>query len=495
MYNSPDVARAVVPTIVVPLATIMFLLNALVSWLASILGIKRNWSGPHDLLRVLLRPRVVVAAILFNLVGIGAVYGWRKLQTLPSPLLEVQWMNASLLRHGDSGGAGRHYSDSPGRVSEVGGPVAGAHVQSVDFRQLWRVKAGRGVNGAATVSGSSVFVGSVDGDVYEFDESDGRFLRRFFVGSQISPDPVVWKNRLFVGEGIHDMHHARMYAFDLTSGEFLGAAQTAGHTEGTPTVVHNGKTGLDHLLFAAGSDGVYSVDPLTLRQQWHFVGGHTDSDPRVLRDRVYFATGVEKGVTGSKHFAYALDLTTGAMVWRADTPASGWMPGTFVGHEVCFGVGEIYIKSSFGQVSCYDLDTGRAGEVVSADAPVLSVPLRVGSQVIVADQEGQVCAMQFPFGFRAWCRPTPDALAASLTYPAPGALIHPSATEGLLAFEPETGRTLGSGKPSSPEGEWRRSNARVSVARDGSAVYLTDVSGNLRKVEVRIQENTPSVPR
>ncbi len=79
-------------------------------------------------------------------------------------------------------------------------------------------------------------------------------------------------------------------------------------------------------------------------------------------------------------------------------PASGWMPGTFVGHEVCFGVGEIYTRSSFGQLSCYDIDTGRAGTVARADAPVLSVPLRVGNQVVVADRDGEVCAMQFPEG-------------------------------------------------------------------------------------------------
>jgi outer membrane protein assembly factor BamB len=490
MCNSPDtihLVQAVVPTVALPLATIMFLLNALVSWVASLFGLKLNWGGPDRLLRALFRPRVIAAAVIFNLVTIGLVYGWRKSQTLPSPLVEIQWMNTSLVRNSAAPGAGRTYTDSPGRVSEIDRPAGAAQAQSMTFRQLWRVKAGRGVNGAATVAGSSVFVGSVDGYVYELDESDGHLVRRFFVGTTISPDPVVWKNRLFVGEGTHDMHRARMYAFDLRSGQFAGAVQTSGHTEGTPSVVHDDRTGRDHLLFAAGPDGVYSVDPLTLEPQWHFVGGHTDADPRVRDGRVYFSTGVEKNVADSKHFAYALDLATGAQVWRAETPASGWMPGAFVAHEVCFGVGEIYVKSSFGQVSCYDLDNGKASDVASADAPVLSVPLRVGSEVIVADRDGEVCGLRFPQGYRAWCHETHGEATASLTYVAPGAVIYPAATEGLLAFDAETGRMLTAWKPAPAEGSWKTTNARATLSRSGSAVFLTDVAGNVRKIEARVQ--------
>jgi outer membrane protein assembly factor BamB len=488
MYNSPEIVKAVVPTVAVPLATIMFLLNAIVSWVASLFGLKLDWQGPRDLLRVLLRPRVIVAAVVLNLVTVGLVYAWRQSRTMPSPLVEVEWMNDALEHRWSTVGVGRAYTDSTGRVTEVAPPDRSI-VQAVAFRQLWRTKAGRGILGAATVAGDSVFAGSVDGYVYEFNQSDGKLLRRFYVGAEISPDPVVWKNRLFVGEGTHETRRARLYAFDLTSSRFLGAVQTAGHTEGTPTVVHDDRSGRDQLLFVAGSDGIYSVNPLTLELQWHFVGGHTDADPRVLDGRVYFSTGVEKGVPGTNnHFAYALDLQTGARIWRAETPASGWMPGVFVGHEICFGVGEIYTKSSFGQLSCYDTGSGRAGTVASADAPVLSVPLRVGNHVIVADRDGEVCGLEVPHGRRVWCHATHGEENASLTYLAPGVVIYPSATQGLLAFDPENGRTLAAWKPEPADGVWEASNGRATVARSGSAVYLTDTSGNLRKLEVRVHQ-------
>ena len=41
--SSHSVANAVVPTLALPLATITFLLNALVTWLASLFGLKLQW--------------------------------------------------------------------------------------------------------------------------------------------------------------------------------------------------------------------------------------------------------------------------------------------------------------------------------------------------------------------------------------------------------------------------------------------------------------------
>src|SRR5580765_4148102 len=106
MYNSPELVKAVVPTVAVPLATIMFLVNALVSWVASLFGVTLNWNGPRELLRVFLRPRVVATVVLVNLATIGLVYARRQSQALPSPLIEVEWMNAALQRRWGAVGTG-----------------------------------------------------------------------------------------------------------------------------------------------------------------------------------------------------------------------------------------------------------------------------------------------------------------------------------------------------------------------------------------------------
>ena len=121
MYNSPEIAKAVVPTVAVPLATIMFLLNAIVSWVASLFGLKLDWQGPRDLLRVLLRPRVVVAAVVLNLVTVGLVYAWRQSRTMPSPLIEVEWMNDVLEHRWSAVGVGRGTRGSGGETWPAAG--------------------------------------------------------------------------------------------------------------------------------------------------------------------------------------------------------------------------------------------------------------------------------------------------------------------------------------------------------------------------------------
>ena len=75
-----------------------------------------------------------------------------------------------------------------------------------------------------------------------------------------------------------------------------------------------------------------------------------------------------------------------------------------------------------------------------------------------------------------------------MTYLAPGAVIYPSATEGLLAFDPESGRVLAKWRPKPAEGEWAMTNGHATVAQGGSAVYLTDANGNLRKVETQVRQ-------
>ena len=163
MCNSPEIVKAVVPTVALPLATIVFLLNAVVSWIASLFGLTLDWQGPRRFLSAALRPRIMVPVILLNLATVGACYAWRQSRTMPSPLLEVEWMNNRLQRQWGAVGTGRTYTDSTGRVTERVLPSDASSVQSVTFRQLWRAKAGRGTLGAATVAGHSVFAGSVDG--------------------------------------------------------------------------------------------------------------------------------------------------------------------------------------------------------------------------------------------------------------------------------------------------------------------------------------------
>jgi outer membrane protein assembly factor BamB len=332
------------------------------------------------------------------------------------------------------------------------------------------------------VSGQSAFVGCDDGYTYELDQIDGKILRRFHTGTQVTTEPLIWNSRLYVGEGVHTTHHARIYSFDLRTGQMLGTFQTLGHTEGNPILATS--HGISSLFAMAGKDGIYSLDPDSLEQRWHQVLGHTDSEVRVEGDRVFFATGVEKGEPASSHRAYALDFSTGKVLWSAELAASGWMAPVIIGREVCFGVGEIYSESKFGALTCFDQSTGEMTHTINTKSPVLGVPFLLGQTVMTSNLDGEVCAFGWPSGNRLWCHKTEGKTFASVTYEDHGNFFYPSAKEGLLLLDATRGSLKAKWMPTADQGKWAKSYSRVTRGADGW--YLSDSVGNIRKFSVEV---------
>jgi hypothetical protein len=350
------------------------------------------------------------------------------------------------------------------------------------LKQQWVAKLPAGVFGSAVVSGNSLFVGCDDGYVYELSQADGKILRKFFIGTEVTPEPLIWNGYLFAGEGTHLTHDARIYSFDLKTGAYRGSFQTKGHTEGAPVI--GTYSGITSLFVMAGADGVYAIDPETLKSRWHKKLGHTDSEVRVVDGKVFFATGTEKGNYDRSHRAFALDFLTGEVVWQDDLSASGWMPPVVTDKDVCFGTGEIYMESHFGQFACYDMKTGAKRLSINMDEPLMGIPLKVGSTIALSDLQGDFCAIQWPDGWRRWCRKGGITKTfASPTYDGNGHFIYPTAKNGLDVYDMDNGSLVLNWKPTGAEGEWKRSFSRVSVARTaaGLAWFLPDMSGNLRK--------------
>jgi outer membrane protein assembly factor BamB len=478
-----EIVQAVVPTLALPLAAVAFGLNALATVIAGWFGVRLHWEGPKRLLEVLLNKRVLLAALGLNLAGYAAYRGWQWSSHLPSPLWRIEHLNRRTQAESEElVAAARVYPDSVNRANVWAAPAAATKLAAPrQIRQAWRARLPKGIFGGATLSGASLFVGSDDGYVYELARSDGRIRRRFFVGTEVTPEPVVWHDRLFVGEGTHDTHGARLYAFDLMSGALLGSFKTEGHTEGMPILATS--EGVSTLFVMAGKDGLYALDPEHLTRRWHQILGHTDSEVRVHDGLVYFATGVEKGFPDTRRRAYALDFATGAIVWERELAASGWMAPVITDREACFGLGEIYGPSQLGQLACFDLKTGRPGLTLSFDGPLLGIPMRVGKDLIVADVHGQICGVDYARGYTAWCHPSPTAAKATFASPTSdgrGRVLYPSPSEGLLVLDAGTGRLEARWRPGPSEGAWARTYSRAVVGDDGW--FLTDMDGNVRKL-------------
>jgi len=482
-----DVVRAVVPTLILPLAAVSLILNALATFIAGLFGLELKWEGPKRLIEVLLKPKVLLAALLFNLFIVGGYYGFQYCKGFPSPLWYISFRNSryrsnqvSPASQGER--ALRNYTDSIQNWNQHKAnphPPHAPRSAPPTLKQAWKVKLPRGVFGAVTLSGESAFVGSDDGNTYELDQKTGQILRRFYTGTPVTPSPIIWNSRLFIGEGEHYSHHCRIYSFDLKSGEFLGAFQTQGHTEGTPFLAEY--QGVSSLFIPAGSDGIYAIDPLTLQERWHRKIGHADAEVRTSGSLVFVGTGVEKGYWQRSHRAFALDFLTGQERWKVELAESNWMAPALIGKEVCFGTGEIYSKAHFGQLSCFEQTTGKVTHKIDVPAPLLGIPVQLGDKIFTSDLEGRVCAYGWPSATKLWCIQSKGVKAfASVTPDGEGHLFYPTAHAGVAILDDHSGQILKSWTPTASEGAWVKSYSRTVQGPDGW--FIADSTGTVRKL-------------
>ena len=479
--QEPEIVKAVVPTVAIPLVGIVVALNALATAIARLFGVKLEWEGPKRLLEVFLKPKVIVSAIALNFAFVGAYYGYQYWKGLPVALWRVQQVNAKLALHSSTSISPLNYTNHVERESVWNPPalVQNPRISAADGKLgvTWHTQLKKGVFGGVSLSGNSLFVGSDDGYIYELSREEGRVLRQFFVGTEVTPQPLIYDNKLYAGEGIHDSHHSRIYSFDLKSGAFLGAFETKGHVEGQPVIATYQSTTL--LFVMGGKDGIYAIDPNTLVPLWHHVGGHTDSEARFDGNRVYYSTGIEKGFKDKRQKAYALDFNSGKVIWEAKLTASGWMPAAILGNEVCFGLGEIYEQTNVGYLKCFDKLTGANGREIKFSSPVLGIPYFTGSTLAVSTLNGEVCDISWPDGKIRWCKQFEGKTYASVSYDGAGHLIYPSDKDGLIVLDEAQGDVIQKWNPPPPL-KWSKVYASATIADDGW--YLANMNGDVFKL-------------
>jgi len=159
--------------------------------------------------------------------------------------------------------------------------------------------------------------------------------------------------------------------------------------------------------------------------------------------------------------------------------------------DVCFVLGEIYVKSSIGLLHCLDKKTGNPHFSIPFDAPLTSKPLYLKNQdqefVFLADMTGNVCGVNLIQKEKMWCHstsktPINNSFASFEFAPLKGLLWFPSFNNGLFAIEPISGKIVTHWLPTNNQSKWNKSYASVTV--DGNSIYHMDIDGNLRMFDV-----------
>lgn len=461
---------AIIPTVVLPFTIIGMILTSVATWIAAFFGVELKAEGPKRLFEVLMKPKVLLLALVSNLVVYGGIKGGRYLYEGPYPLWWVQVQNSS------PQASSRDYSNSQ---STIPSRSENSSAKSMTLNVVWELPLKSAIFGSPLVSGDSLFAGLDQGRLVEVDLPSGKLLRHFEIGKPVMASPVIWNNQIFVGEGIHLTHHARLYSFDLKSGAFLGAFQTEGHIERAAVLAKAQEQSI--LLFPAGKDGIYAINPKTLEKIWQASIGHVDAFPAADSERVYGGTGLEAGFEETPIKVFALDIHSGKTIWEKAMPTSVWgVPVTWE-NIVCFPVGDVYKNTHYGQLACYQKDSGQEYFAFNTTGALISQPLVKGDHLIISDVFGKIYQFDLRNRRLDWELqvPTKGMSYASVVIDDQDRMILPGA-EGLYIYSRTQKTLLSLWKPAE---KW--TGAFTNVVHYKNFWILADRSGVLRALQFK----------
>ncbi len=470
---------SIIPTVLIPLSALTVLITSLAGIVASWFGVKLHTEGPKQFLEVLLKKRVIISMLLVNFLCYAGYKGYIYTKNLPRFVYTIS-------KHSDREAIPslENYTEEWFRPFSYSGIIG--EKKFTNLKLVQEVKLPKGAFRSGLVTNESLFYGVDDGYAYEINKKDLSVKRRFYVGTQITTRPIIYKNHLYIGEGNHDTHHARIYKFDLSTGNFVSSFTTKGHTEGQPVIgKFNGKS----LLFvAAGSDGIYAINPDTMQEVWHRKDGHLDASVAIEDGVVYVGYGVEKFGSKEKSFAFAYEFNTGKDIWKKDLSISTWMHPVITSSEVCYVLGEIYSASNIGMLNCFDKKTGSVGQSYLYDWPIASKPFYIKDQhnnefVYFSDFNGNVHAVNLSLKKKAWdtnlgTKKTNYALSSLDFDHERGVLYYPSLDQGIFVLDYNTGKVIQKIQPK----DWSKNYAAVSIG--GSSLFSMDIKGHLRKFQI-----------
>jgi outer membrane protein assembly factor BamB len=287
---------------------------------------------------------------------------------------------------------------------------------------------GGGIPGAA-VSGGTVYADDGTG-IDALDAATGKLLwfsSTMGGGSTVSSyiSPAAANGMVYAGGGDN-----RVYAFDAQTGASRWTFNPNGQLLSSPAVANG-------VVYSADRGGhVYALDGTSGTVLWSFqvaVGDSIDQSPAVANGAVYFVT-----LDGS---AYALNASTGAQLWQSTIGSPGEdvnVPA--VDNGVVFVVSGAPYPSTQGEVVALDATTGATKWVANTPFYGTSGVALANGTIYVSTISNGVYAFDEATGAPKW------QVSVAMGYSAPavanGVVYVGAGTAYVYAFDAATGATL-----------------------------------------------------
>jgi outer membrane protein assembly factor BamB len=216
-----------------------------------------------------------------------------------------------------------------------------------NLKLTWKVTPGINMLSSPTLVNGVAYVGTFDGNIYALKTSTGEKIWSYPLGKiGFTSTLAVVNNKVYTGAD-----DGNVYALDASTGNKLWQASAGGTSAtGSPTVA-GGK-----VYVAGGNNNIYAFDATTGTVIWNYdaKGSVSSQCPAVLDGAVYVGAAISGG--GGPH-VLKLNATTGALIF--DTIIPGFNNATTISASVTTGGGMVFARGTYRYNYALNATTGK----------------------------------------------------------------------------------------------------------------------------------------
>jgi outer membrane protein assembly factor BamB len=343
--------------------------------------------------RAVSRRRALAGLAVVPAAGLGAVV-WSLTRSgggkpAAAPPGRLRWAR-------DTGGPVSSGAAIAGGVVYIGGAAGVYAFEAATGRPVRTYPARAAVQAAVTVSGGTLFAGSIDGRVYAWTIGSSEPAWTYPTGGQVNCQPTVANGLVYVGS---DDHY--VYALEAGTGHVRWHYRTGGQVRSRARPTPASVTFNDFIYVGSDDGHVYALDALSGSFGWKFgTGGAVRTGPVTdSLDAVY--VGNERGDL-DKVDGPSAPGQKAEQLWRF--PAGGAISGT----PVSDGVGTIYAGSAGSSVYAVETDNGdqiwrhRVGGPVQSGLAYAGSTLYAGPTLYAGSDDGHLYAIDATASTVSW---------------------------------------------------------------------------------------------
>lgn len=245
----------------------------------------------------------------------------------------------------------------------------------------WSFSSETGFEAAPFYHNGSIFIGNLEGIIYQLDAQDGRVIWEYETDGQItgSANLSSSKTRDYLVFGSYDFF---LYAFE--PGEKMPSLkyETDSYINGAPALLQN------QAVFGACDGFLHMVNLQDTSQKNKIeIGTYIASSPAISKGAAYF--GNYDGIF------YKVDLNQQKLVWQNEEG------GSYVGSPSVLEAFAV-IGSQDRYVYCFNTEDGQLIWKFKTLKKVESSPIIIGQQVLIASTDGRVYLLNLKTGEKTW---------------------------------------------------------------------------------------------